>query len=188
MGSIIMSVLIGLLATQATAQEKKPSEKPGVVVVDAASITATVEAIDYDKRTVALKGPRGNVVELKVGPEVKNFKQVKVGDRVTTKYYQSTAIFVRKPNEPPFAEEASGVQVAAPGRKPGAVAVDTVEMTARVEDIHYKNRTVTLRGPQQKAATFKVSKDVKRFDQVKKGDEVVIRHTEALAIDVKAAK
>jgi hypothetical protein len=41
-----------------------------------ASITATVEAIDYDKRTVDLKGAKGNVVTLKVGPEAKNFNQV----------------------------------------------------------------------------------------------------------------
>ena len=185
---IVVSVLLGLLATQAVAQEKKAAGKPGAVVVNAASITATVEAIDYDKRTVALKGPRGNVVELKVSPDVKNFKQIKPGDRVTTKYYESTAIFVRKPDEPPFAEKASAVQVAAPGQRPGTIAVETMEMTARVEDINYKNRTVTLRGPQQKTATLKVSKDVKRFGEVKKGDEVVIRHTEALAIDVRAAK
>jgi len=153
---IVMSVFFGLLTTQAIAQEKKAASKPGVVVINAASITATVEAIDYDKRTVALKGPRGNVVELKVGPDVKNFKQIKPGDRVTTNYYESTAILVRKPDEPPFAEKASAVQVA--------------------------------RGPQQKTATLKVSKDVKRFGEVKKGDEVVIRHTEALAIDVRAAK
>lgn len=185
---IIMSVLLGLLTTQAMAQEKKAARKPGVVVVDAASITATVEAIDYDKRTVALKGPRGNVVVLKVGSEVKNFKQIKAGDRVTTKYYESTAIFVRKPDEPPFAEKASAVQVAAPGHKPGAVAVETMEMRARVEEIDYKNRTVTLRGPQQKTATLKVDRDVKRFAEVKKGDEVVVRHIEAMAINVEAAK
>ena len=179
---IVVSVLLGLFATQAVAQEKKAAGKPGAVVVDAASITATVEAIDYDKRTVALKGPRGNVVELKVSPDVKNFKQIKPGDRVTTKYFESTAIFVRKPDEPPFAEGASAVQVAAPAQKPGVIAVDTIEMTARVEDINYKNRTVTLRGPQQKTVTFKVGKEVKRFDEVKKGDEVVVRHTEQLAV------
>ena len=159
-----------------------------MVTVDAVSITATVEAIDYDKRTVDLKGPRGNVVTLKVGPDVKNFKQVKTGDKVTAKYYEATAIYVRKPNEPPFAESASGVQVAAPGQRPGAIAVDTAEMTARVEDIDHNKRTVTLRGPQQKTATFKVSKDVKRFNEVNKGDEIVIRHTQAVAIDVSAAK
>jgi Ribonuclease G/E len=34
----------------------------------------------------------------------------------------------------------------------------------------------------------KVDKSVKRFNEVKKGDEIVIRHTEALAIDVNPAK
>lgn len=185
---VLAFILMGLLTTQIMAQEKKPGGKPGVILVDAASITATVEAIDYDKRTVALKGPRGNVVVVKAGPDVKNFKQIKAGDRVTAKYYDATAIYVRKPDEPPFAEEASAVQVAAPGEKPGAVAVNTMEMRARVEDIDYKGRTVTLRGPQQKTATIKVDKAVKRFGEVKKGDEVVIRHTEAVAINVEAAK
>ncbi len=185
---IFMSVLLGLLTSQVAAQEKKPAGKPGVVAVDAASITATVEAIDYDKRTIALKGPRGNVLVTKVGPDVKNFKQIKAGDKVNLKYYDATAIYVRKPDEPPFAEGESAVQVAAPGEKPGVVKVDTTEVRARVDDIDYKNRTVTLRGPQQKTVTLKVGKEVKRFDQVKKGDEIVVRHTEAVAINVEAAK
>jgi hypothetical protein len=186
--SMIFALLLALFYTHAVAQEKKPTDKPGVVRVDAASITATVEAIDYDKRTVDLKGPRGNIVRVKAGPDVKNFNQMKTGDKVRAKYYNATAIYVRKPDEPPFAEGASAVQVAAPGEKPGAVAVETVEMTARVEDIDYKNRTVTLRGPQQKTATLKVDKEVKRFKEVKKGDEIVVRHTEAVAINVQPAK
>jgi hypothetical protein len=185
---LILSLLFGLSAGQAVAQEKKPTDRPGVVMAQETSVTATVEAIDYDKRTVDLKGPKGNVVTLKVGPEVKNFNQVKTGDRVTAKYFESTAILVRKPNEPPFAEGGSAVQVAPKGAKPGAVAVETSEMTARVEDINYKTRTVTLRGPQQKTVTLKVDKGVKRFNEVKKGDEIVVRRTEAMAIDVKPAK
>jgi hypothetical protein len=124
----------------------------------------------------------------KVGPEVKNFKQIKTGDKVTVDYYEATAIYVRKPDEPPFAQGASGVQVAAPGERPGAVAVNTVEMRARVEDIDYKNRTITLGGPQQKTATLDVDESVKRFSEIKKGDEIVVRHTEALAIKVQPAK
>ena len=61
-------------------------------------------------------------------------------------------------------------------------------MTARAEDIDYKNRTVTLRGPQQKTVTRKVDKDVKKFNEVKKGDEIVVKHTEALAINVQPTK
>jgi hypothetical protein len=36
--------------------------------------------------------------------------------------------------------------------------------------------------------TLKVDKDVKRFNEVKKGDEIVVRHTEAVAISVQPAK
>ena len=117
MSSIFLSIMLAVLASQVAAQEKKPAGKPGVVKVEVASITATVEAIDYDKRTIALKGPRGNMLVTKAGQEVKNFKQIKTGDKVTVKYYDATAIYVRKPDEPPIAEEASAVQVAAPGRR-----------------------------------------------------------------------
>jgi hypothetical protein len=47
---------------------------------------------------------------------------------------------------------------------------------------------VTLRGPQQKTVTLEVDKSVKRFNEVKKGDEIVVRRTEVMAIDVKPAK
>jgi len=134
MRSFVISLLIGLLTTQVMAQEKKAAGKPGVVV-DAASITATVEVIDYDQGTVALKGPRGNIVVLKVGPDVKNLKQIKTGDRVTTKYFEHTAFDVRKPDEPLLAKEASAVEVAAAGEQAGGVAVDTVEMKTRAKDI-----------------------------------------------------
>ena len=183
-----MIILSAIANSCAVTQEKEPGGRPGVVLAQETSMTATVEAIDYDKRIVALKGPRGNVVAVKVGPEVKNFKQIKIGDRVTTKYYEATAIYVRKSNEPPFAEETKAVQVAAPGARPGAIAVDTAEMTARVEDIDYKNRTVTLTGPKKNTAILKVDDSVKRFNEVKKGDELVIRHTEALAISVDPAQ
>ena len=184
----ILSVMVVVLSNCSVAQEKNASNRPGVVVVDAASITATVEAIDYEQRTIALKGPGGNVLVTKAGPEVRNFKQIKTGDKVTAKYYEATAIYVRKSDEPPSAEQAKAVQLAPPGERPGAIVVDAVEITARVEDIDYNNRTVTLRGPKQNTATLKVDKDVKRFAEVKKGDEVVVRHTEAVAITVEAAK
>ena len=51
-----------------------------------------------------------------------------------------------------------------------------------MEDIDYEKRAVTLQGPQEKSATANVDKDVKRFE-AKKGDEIVIRHTEAIAVD-----
>jgi len=66
---------------------------------------------------------------------------------VTAKYFESTAILVRQgPMSLPSRNKESAVQVAPRVQKPGAVAVETSEITARVEDIDYKTRTVTLRG------------------------------------------
>jgi hypothetical protein len=65
---------------------------PGGVVVDTATLTATVEAIDYASREVALKGPKGNVLALRVADDVQGFDDVKVGDSVSVAYTQALAL------------------------------------------------------------------------------------------------
>jgi len=171
------------VAQQADAP-KKAVGKPGIIIVDEVVVTATVEAVNYEKRTVALKGPEGKIKTVKIDKDVKNFDQIKVGDKVTATFYESTAVYVRKSDAPPGEGEVASVRVAPKGKKPGVVAVDTIQITAKIEAIDYKKRSLTLKGPEGNAMTFKVDKGVKNFDQVKKGDEVVIRNTEALAIKV----
>jgi hypothetical protein len=65
---------------------------PGGVVVNTAHVTATVAAIDYANREVALKGPKGNVMALKVADDVQGLGDVKVGDSVTVAYTQALAL------------------------------------------------------------------------------------------------
>jgi hypothetical protein len=173
------AALMMMVRLQAAAQDK-----PGVVVADLLVVTATVEAIDHAQRTVTLKGPEGRSRILKVNQTVKNFDQVRKGDQVTAEYYEETAIFVRPSAEQPTGVEAGAVEVAPRGAKPGVAAVDTAAVTAQVEAIDHQNRTVALRGPQGNTVTLKVGEQVKKFDQVKAGDEVVVRHTEAVAIAV----
>jgi hypothetical protein len=64
------------------------------------------------------------------------------------------------------------------------LAVKTAEITGNVQAIDYKKRTVTLKGPEGNLTTLKVGEAAKRFNEVKKGDQVVLRVTEALLIDV----
>ena len=165
-----------------------PAGEPGVVMADLTVVTARVEAIDKDKRTVTLKGSGGRSVTLKVGPNAKNFDQVKVGDRVKFQYLDTIALFVRKAGTPPDAAEMQAVSVAPRGKKPMAVAVDTVEISAKVEKIDYKKRTVTLKGPEGNTRTIKVDSRVKRFGEIKVGDDIVLRHTEAVAVQVTTPK
>jgi hypothetical protein len=68
------------------------------------------------------------------------------------------------------------------GMEPGAIAVETVQMTATVKAVDRSNRTVTLAGPKGKRATYKVGKEAINFDQVRVGDRVKVTVTEALAV------
>jgi len=54
-------------------------------------------------------------------------------------------------------------------------------LTAKVTAVDPKKGTVTLMGPEGKSKTMKVSKKV-NLKQLKKGDDVTVRYTEALAI------
>jgi hypothetical protein len=155
-----------------------------VVVADLIVATATVETVDHAKRTVTLKGSEGRTRTLKVDKAVRNFDQVQKGDQVMAEYYEETAILVRPSAEPPTAGEVGVVEVAPRGSKPGVADVETQVVTAKVEAIDPQKRTVTLRGPRGNVVTLKVGEQAKKFDQMKAGDEVVVRHTEAVAITV----
>jgi hypothetical protein len=184
MGRLLLALELMMATSVPVVAQGPPAEKPAAVVADLVVVTATVEAIDHAKRRVTLKGPEGRTKTIKVGEAVKNLDQVKKGDQVTAEYFEETAIFVRTAQEQPTAREAALVEVAPRAAKPGLAAVDTVEVTAKVDAIDYQKRTVMLRGPQGDSLTLKVDERAKKFDQVKTGDEVVVRHTEAVAVTV----
>jgi hypothetical protein len=60
-------------------------EKPGAIVVEAVTSTATADTVDYEKRTGTLKLADGTIATFSFGPEVRTFDQVNVGDHVLLK-------------------------------------------------------------------------------------------------------
>ena len=68
--------------------------------------------------------------------------------------------------------------------RPGGTIVEVSTITATVEAIDYKARTVTLKGPEGNLVTMKVGEDAKNFNQVAKGDKVTFDYYAAFAIDV----
>ena len=62
------------------------------VAANVVEITASVQAVNKAERTVTIKGPRGNVETLTAGPEVKNFDQIKVGDKVALRYVEALSL------------------------------------------------------------------------------------------------
>lgn len=80
------------VSTGRTVQLAPKGGTPGGVVTDTVTLRATVEAIDYASREIALKGPKGKVVALKVADDVEGFAEVKVGDSVAVAYTQALAL------------------------------------------------------------------------------------------------
>ncbi len=185
---VVVILVLGTASLSFAAQSKaepKAADKPiGAAMVDVVKITATVQKIDVATRMVTLKGPEGNTVTFKAGDAVKNLDQVKAGDRVTAKYMESVAVFVRKTSDPASAGELDAVGVAPKGEKPGLVMVQTDEITAKVQAVDLKKRTIKLTGPEGKTKTIKVGQNVRRLGEIKKGDDVTLRVTQAFAIDV----
>jgi hypothetical protein len=159
---------------------------PRVVIAETTSIEARLDAVDVNTRLMTVTGPQGKTLTLRVGPEVKDLDQVKPGDRLIVRYFEPLALFVRKSGEPRAATEETAVQVVPnKAKKPAAIAVDTVEFKGTVEAIDYAKRRVTLKGPEGKTRTIKVDPSVKRLSDVKKGDQIVVRYTEAIAFSVR---
>jgi len=187
---LLLALVFGLtLVAGVVAEEKAAAKgaKPSGIKEKTVKMTATVQAIDLDKRVVTLKGQKGNVFDLKVGEEAKNLPQVKVGDLVTVQFYESLAFEVTKPGQAGGAGATAAVASAKPGEKPAGIAAGQVTVTATVEAIDAKKNRVTLKGPEGKTQEIKV-KDPKNLVNVKVGDQVVLTYTEALAISVEPAK
>jgi len=191
---VLVAMVIFALSFAAigVAQEKKeeaPStgKKPSVYREKVVTGTATVEAIDLQNRIVTLKRADGSVFDLRVGEEAKNLPQVKVGDVVVAKYYQSIAIQVRKPEAAEATEVKETVATAKPGQKPAGTVAKQVTVTATIEKIDKKKMMATLRGPEGKVVDVKV-RNPKNLENVKEGDQVVITYTEAVAVSVEKPK
>ncbi len=84
----------GVVRTVALAPKGK---MPGGVITETVQIQADVEGIDYGKRTIALKGPAGEIQTYVVSKEVKRLKDVQKGDQVVLDVTQALALEVVKP-------------------------------------------------------------------------------------------
>lgn len=157
---------------------------PTVVATQKTTGEATITAVDFDKRTVDLKGSDGKVQSFKVPKSVVNFKQVKQGDVVKVKYSEAIEAHVRKSPTEPQITEAGVIATAPPGDKPGIFAYRLVESNCTVQKIDYIARTITLVGMSDKPVSFKVSDLLTNFENIKVGDQVIFTYSESLVIEV----
>jgi hypothetical protein len=180
------AAFLAALALAACASEPpKPVVKENLV-----QRTATVMAIDQTSRLVTLQGEDGGAVTVQVSDAVKNLPQVKEGDKVTVSYYEALAAEVKKPGEGVEGVEADVSTVTAPpGSMPAGGAAVLLRTTVTIESVDTTFNTVTFKRSDGMSRTVAVeSPEGQQFIKgLRKGDQVEIAYTEALAIEVKPA-
>ena len=189
----VIASLLGALGMTANAQKAsgdtavtKESSPGKATIAQAHTIVATVEAVDAAQRQVTLKGPKGKVVPLTVGPDVRNLEQVKVGDRVSVRYLEALTLTLKKDGKAlPSSTKASDAARAKAGERPGGAVAEQVTVTADVTAVDAKTGIVTLKGPKQ-VVDLHVA-DPEQLKLIKVGDQIEAVYTQALALSVEPA-
>ena len=174
-------VVFGATQTPGQADQAKTVTKQNQVTA-----TATIKAIDPATRSITLRAENGDEDTFTVGPEVKRFDQLKVGDTIKATYYESLVFQLRKPGE---AAPSSG-SIAAGGRlkdMPGAVVgtQQTTSVTVKAVDMNVPSITVVT--DDGRTMTRKIA-EKKNLEGVKAGDRIDITYTQGFMVAAEAAK
>ena len=168
---------------QNPASVSKADDLPDEIAGEMLVITAKVKAINKKERLVTLQSPDGKISKIKCGPEVRNFKQIRVGDVVKTTLLETVEILVNEKVQA-ASERVTEVDRAPLGSKPSFEVIDAIEVNAVIVAIDYQTREVSLKGPEGNIIKMKAGAEIQHLDEVKVGDFVVTRLTRAASIEV----
>jgi hypothetical protein len=156
---------------------------PGAIVVDTTTLTTDVVAVHPSSREVVLGGPGGKPFAVACGPEVRNFDQIHVGDRVEAVVTKEFAYAMASESDPPDTGGSSVITLSPRGAQPGAVMAKVKQVTAAVIAIDLEHHKATLEFPGGQTQTVEVRPDVDLSER-KVGEKVVIRLTDSVALRV----
>lgn len=187
LGAVLVAV--GVFASLAYVGLPQPAqaqkgEITGVGQGETVEMTATVQSIDYAKRTVTLVGPDGAAKTMKVGEGVRNFAQIQPGDNLVVRYSEA-AVYVIAPPGTKVPEDviAAAVARAEPGEKPAGGVAERVVITGLVTAVDPAANTISLVDPSGgmvRTLTVKNPQYQKMLPSVSVGDTVTAVISEAL--------
>lgn len=130
---------------------------PAVLTGETFKTEAEVLSVDAAKREVTVRMADGQVVSKTLGPEVKNFAQIKAGDRVEATYTRSLRVSFKKGGGVRSTNELKDSANAAPGAKPGAAVVREVRFVADITEMDARTGIVTVKGASGQTYTAKLT-------------------------------
>jgi Cu/Ag efflux protein CusF len=153
--------------------------------------TSVVTAIDPATRTVTIKFSNGKTMDVKAGDNVRNFAQIKVGDRiVATLELALTYTVFPIGTKLPAAMVVDRVGRAKPGAEPGAVVSRSASLSGLIVGVDAVAHTVSVVEQGGGPVHILQVKNPERqayLPKVHPGQILAITYTEALALQVEPA-
>jgi hypothetical protein len=153
---------------------------------DAVSTTVTIEAIDHTNRTLTVKSDKGIYETIQAPPGMQRFDELKVGDKITARYYENVVVRLKKPGEAAVDVDTAAL-TRGQGKTPAGTLAAQRTITVTVTAMDPKARSVTVKGPNGYNYSRKVA-DKKTYDMLKVGDQLDMTWTDALLISVDPPK
>jgi hypothetical protein len=175
---------LGLSATPLLTMQGQSSESQPVDQVEVTKVTGTVQKVDNNKRTMAMKLDNGKKTTLKVDKSVKELEKFQPGDRVQLSYTEEIIAMADRSDEGAAALAKYGtIDVEPEGDKPALVKVDTTEISGKIVSIDPKKRRLTFEDPEGKKRTLKLSQRIKDLDQFKPGERINMAITDEMVVE-----
>jgi len=199
MRTLLLVLMVWGLAVPALAESRvteKPqagsgsmlfSEPGRAELTEMVAVSARVEGVDQESRTLTLKTADGLMVEYVAGEEVRNFAQVEVGDMVEASILKSLHLELVKEGTDAEPTGVGAMARAGEGAKPGAAVGSEVTFMTEVVRVDQPANIISLKGPEGNVVDFDVQNPA-QFDVVKVGDKVRATYTEAVAVEVRSAQ
>ena len=187
---VAAALLIGSGAT--IAQSTTPAN---AVVVDAAVTDnifqlyeGTVSKIDKKTRTIFFKNSEGES-KFVAGPEIKNFDQIKKGDRLSVTYELAVAIELIKTKSDGIRTkvETSSETASKAGEKPSRTISNTTTIIADIVAVDRAKKLVSVKGPSGKVTVVTV-KNPQLLADVNVGEQVKVVYFDAMAASITPPK
>ena len=194
----IALTLAALIAgSSALMAQNKPVDTAGPkpMVIDAALTDnryqlyeGEVLKTDPKTRTITFKNKEGES-KFVAGPEITNFAQIKVGDRVNVTYETAVAIELIKTKSTGIRSkvETSSVTNSKPNEKPSEVIANTTTIIADIVGVDRDKKLVSVKGPSGNITTVTVKNPALLAD-VAVGEQVKVVYFDAMAASITTPK
>lgn len=180
---ITVAVALMCVAAPGGAAAQKTVVRPGPTE----TATAVIKKIDARNRFVLLRNDEGEELGVFAPSELTRFKELRVGDRVTITYYESTVYQLkgRRAPRPAVAEEVAGTESSSP--LPGATFSHQTTERVTVKAVDRQAASITVTGSSGQTVTRRVD-NPSDLDGVEPGDHIDITYTQAVLATVTRTK